>query len=884
MIKRFIFILLFFIQWSYSQKIVGKINDQNGSPIQVATLLMREGTDENPIQEYKTVRNGQFSFQLKNNYKSLLLEVKSFGYLSEKIVLSNPETDKTYHYDIQLFSDSKIVLKEVIIEKPKAIEVVEDTTKYNVKSFLNGNESKIIDVIKKLPGIEVNEKSGIIKFKGKSIETVTLGGDNLFDSNYTIGTKNINVNMVDQVQAIENYNENPLLKGFETGDKVALNLVLKKGMVDLSGSMEYGNGWNDSGEPMNKIDALLLGISNKNKSFTTINFNNLGENKSPIDYYGFQFNAEALKEDQLKVSKTLPESVFSSNLSDDRVNLNNQLFASYNSIFTITKQLKLKTNLSFINDRISAQRAYENTYYLESGDIHTTDYTNILKKPRQYRADFNLKYNLKKDASLTYDLKLQKEDIITPTEDLQNKTTVFESRLTSESRYFNQKAQFIKRFSTDNAFQATFLHAISEIPQTFNVTPDITIDPLVNVNFQEVNPKKQFVNADFLLLGKKNKKKFNFSAGWIFNSTSFLSQLSDSDVDAPASFQNNYDYQKSKIYQNGLFKYFINRWTFEAKYSLSYLHQEFTDYETSVNQKKNDFVFEPSLNLSYKLNETDILSFNALYSQKPLDERHLFSNWILTNTRSLIQNTPLLNFTKTKRISINYNKSDLFNQFLMNGGITFQTDNGNFFQNTTISSQLNKSTYFFLPTNNNQWNADFSITKLIPYLSSTFRLNSNYSLNNYQNRINNSELRNNQGQAFRESLYVKTAFDLKWNFENETSYILNVFKSDENQNKNKNSILENHFKLYYNPSKTWNMTAISDYFIPSLNNPSNDYLFVDFEVKHNPKHKKWEAAFVLKNIFNENKFEQIQITDYSLNKYSYNLLPRYFLLKLKWNF
>ncbi|MDG1793465.1 MAG: hypothetical protein P8H44_02830 [Flavobacteriaceae bacterium] len=51
-----------------------------------------------------------------------------------------------------------------------------------------------------------NEQSGNIRYKGVSIETVTLEGDNLFGDNYSLGTKNINVDMVTHIEAV------PLLK------------------------------------------------------------------------------------------------------------------------------------------------------------------------------------------------------------------------------------------------------------------------------------------------------------------------------------------------------------------------------------------------------------------------------------------------------------------------------------------------------------------------------------------------------------------------------------------------------------------------------------------------------------------------------------------------
>src|SRR5690625_1494275 len=89
------------------------------------------------------------------------------------------------------------------------IQVKEDTVSYRASAFLDGSEQKVEDLLRKLPGIQV-EADGQVKYKGKFIEKVLLEGDDLFDLNYTIGTKNMNVDIIDQVQAIENYSENSL--------------------------------------------------------------------------------------------------------------------------------------------------------------------------------------------------------------------------------------------------------------------------------------------------------------------------------------------------------------------------------------------------------------------------------------------------------------------------------------------------------------------------------------------------------------------------------------------------------------------------------------------------------------------------------------------------
>ena len=158
---------------------------------------------------------------------------------------------------------------------------------YNIEKYKDPTDKKVQDVLKRLPGIEVNEKSGEIKYKGKSVETVTLDGDNLFGYNYSLGTKNINIDMLEQVQAIDNYSENPLLKGIEGGEKVSLNLKLKKGKTDYSGNIDFGLGINNDLNLLNNSNANILGISKNYKSFGIVSYNNIGVNHSPFDYFFF---------------------------------------------------------------------------------------------------------------------------------------------------------------------------------------------------------------------------------------------------------------------------------------------------------------------------------------------------------------------------------------------------------------------------------------------------------------------------------------------------------------------------------------------------------------------------------------------------------------------
>mgnify|MGYP003457951612 FL=1 len=207
---------------SYSQTLKITIKDEQGELIPVANILLKEKAT-NAILEFTKVTQGNTTYPVTKSYTTLVFEILSTNYISQEIEIENPLKDKLYDYQVVLKNKS-VELKEVVIEgKIAPYTIKKDTVVFDVSKYRDGSEKKVEDLIKKLPGVEV-DANGSIKYKGKSIETVTLDGDNLFNSNYKIGTKNINIDMVEQIEAIDNYTNNKLLKGIESEGKVALNL------------------------------------------------------------------------------------------------------------------------------------------------------------------------------------------------------------------------------------------------------------------------------------------------------------------------------------------------------------------------------------------------------------------------------------------------------------------------------------------------------------------------------------------------------------------------------------------------------------------------------------------------------------------------------------
>ncbi|QMU65190.1 MAG: hypothetical protein GKR88_13405 [Flavobacteriaceae bacterium] len=276
--------------------------------------------------------------------------------------------------------------------------------------------------------------------------------------------------MVEQIEAIDNYSENHLLKGIEQGGKVSLNLKLKKGKTDLSGSFDVGLGMQNENKGVLNINSNILLINRIVKSFSTISRNNIGINHSPFDYFSFNLNTEQLLESNYTTKKIIPETQFSNLLDDKRVNINNQFFGNYNAIFKLKPNLSIKTNLYYLKDRISTNQLFENQFEINNQNFITSDNTFITKKPQQYRGDVKVKYNTSKTSLLEYKLRLRQENIETPSTVVQNQTDTFSTFLNTEDFYLKQDLLWTKKLSDKKALQVSLFHSFNDLPQNFSNT------------------------------------------------------------------------------------------------------------------------------------------------------------------------------------------------------------------------------------------------------------------------------------------------------------------------------------------------------------------------------------------------------------------------------
>ena len=125
-------------------------------------------------------------------------------------------------------TQKSLLLKEIIVKSGQAIRIKGDTTEFTADSFVVKEGATVEDLLKKLPGFQVNSK-GEITAQGKRVEKVLVDGEEFFGDDPTMATQNLSAKVVDKVQIFDTKTEQQNLTGITTGSEgKTVNIKLKE--------------------------------------------------------------------------------------------------------------------------------------------------------------------------------------------------------------------------------------------------------------------------------------------------------------------------------------------------------------------------------------------------------------------------------------------------------------------------------------------------------------------------------------------------------------------------------------------------------------------------------------------------------------------------------
>ncbi len=227
--KLFLAIILLFSLSITAQniKVRGVINDSIGKPLELANVIATV-KESGAIESYGiTNYEGRFQLDLPaNNTYILRASFLGFETVEKEVIISEDASDFNQNFVLNPL-ENQLDGVEIVYEMP--VTVKGDTIVYNADSFTNGTERKLGDIMKKLPGVEIND-DGEIEVEGKTVSKVMVEGKDFFDGDSKLATKNIPADAVDKIEVLRNYNEVDQMRGLGNDqENVAINIKLKEG-------------------------------------------------------------------------------------------------------------------------------------------------------------------------------------------------------------------------------------------------------------------------------------------------------------------------------------------------------------------------------------------------------------------------------------------------------------------------------------------------------------------------------------------------------------------------------------------------------------------------------------------------------------------------------
>jgi hypothetical protein len=174
-----------------------------------------------------TDKNGNFSFTLIKGNR-LTLTFSSIGYqgLIRHYVLDND--NKSVQLGIIILNQQSTLLNQVNIVGVNPVTFKEDTIEYKVSAYKVRDNAPIEDVIRKLPGVDV-DANGNVTAQGKPVTKVRVNGKDFFDGDVQTATKNLPADIVENIQIIDDYGDQANLTGVKTGDPAKImNITVRK--------------------------------------------------------------------------------------------------------------------------------------------------------------------------------------------------------------------------------------------------------------------------------------------------------------------------------------------------------------------------------------------------------------------------------------------------------------------------------------------------------------------------------------------------------------------------------------------------------------------------------------------------------------------------------
>ncbi|QGK75801.1 carboxypeptidase-like regulatory domain-containing protein [Flavobacterium sp. SLB02] len=890
-----LFILAFLFTslcFSQSVRFDGFIQDEQKNPLEMANIMAINMATKAMDSYGITNDKGKFQLTLKPN-TSYAIKVSYLGMKSKEISIATQSANIVQNI---IMDDAGIELKGVEIVREMPVSIKGDTIVYNADSFKSGTEKKLEDVLKKLPGVEVNA-DGEIEVEGKKVSKLMVEGKDFFDGDTKLGVKNIPADAIDKIQVLRNYNEVGALKGLGNDqDNVAMNIKLKEGKKNFwFGDVTAGTGVGEL-DSRYIINPKLFYYSPKYSINVITNFNNIGE--LPLtaqDYFKFTGGFKNMMQKGGSNFNVSSNDLGISILRNNRAKEIETKFGATNFAYSITKKWNI-SGFGILSTSKTDLETKSQTTILESGDeqkrdeeTHQKNNLGLFKLSSTYKPNDKFQF----DYDILTKLSKQNEDTDLLRESVVNKVSTLETILTGKkqdptsikqdlSLYYTQSDKNIFAFEMQHLYQDEnpFYNANLRT-QPFDLagyTSGQQRNDLNQDRFVKTNKLDAKLDYYYMVTPKSN---INITLGNTFSYQDFNShifQMLDNgdrnDLNDPDN-NNKVNYNFNDVFLGFHYKILAGKFTLTPGVSVHSYNMKNTQSGTDYSQ--NFIKVLPDFFALYQIKKAETLTYNFSLTNDFTDINQLAGGYVLSDYSSLFRGNRLLENATSQVHSVRYFKYNMFNfeNIFANATYTKKVDA---IKTSADFTGINQSSS---PYNSNL--ADETFSGMGNYGRSFLKnykasVNASFNWSKFNN-IQNNELATTE--SFSQSYTVKASTNYKNlpNIEFGYNALINKYSGSTYYTDKPFARLDYYFLDSF--------SFVSEYefyhYYNGNKSVDNEYDFLSASLIYQKKDSKWEYKLSATNLLNTKYLNDDSFSQFSTRVSQYTVQPRYIIFSMKYN-
>lgn len=628
MIRFFIYLLFLFVAVSAVAQVnvSGTVVDKESNETLTGASVIVKGAD-GKIKKYTTSKgDGGFAMSLPS-VAGCRLEVSMMGFAKKTIPLDSVS------FPLTVYLEPGITLLKEVTVKADRIREQGDTITYNVGSFAQQQDRSIGDVLKRMPGINVDQ-SGKIQYQGEDINKFYIEGSDLLGGKYGIATNGISHEDVGAVEVMENHQPMQVLSGISFSDKAAINLRLKnkaKATWSFHGDAGGGYSWQPDGAIWDG-ELFAMAVMPNFQNITTFKTNNIGEDLSAqaTDFFASRRGTDLSR----YVSVSLPGVP---NLSRKRTLFNRSALVSTNALWKLGRG-KFKAQIDYSFNRVTADASNITTYFLNDGNRVVTEDRNGVDRSHSLSGKFIYELN-QKTAFINNTLKtnIDWDDVrLGVTGSLPNDQTA-----SLPDYYVGNDFKLIKRFNGKHLVTFISKNEWESLPQTLSVSIN---DGLMR---QHVKDHAFYTNESAAYAFSVKGITISLEGGVKGYFRSLNTQLPDMPEEIPGETTNVLNTNYLTVYATPKFEYWVKRVNFSLNAPVSFAHYTFDQAIAN----RSEVYFSPSLSMNWKPNNRFEMSVSGGTGRLPMDLSLIQPGYVMTNYRSFRRGVDDFYNSSSQRVS-----------------------------------------------------------------------------------------------------------------------------------------------------------------------------------------------------------------------------------------